>query len=121
MSPRELKGNEAWKECKILGGLFDTEKDINKRRKKLAIDAYKTPKKILNSEKNSIKIKIRTFNALVKSVFLYNSELWTLTKKLENIINTFQRRHERFLESNGKETSLTTNCTPEQNASPGPN
>ena len=29
--------------------------------------------------------------------------------------------YERFLESNGKETSLTTNCTPEQNASPGPN
>ena len=28
-------------------------------------------------------------------VFLYNSELWTLTKKLENTVNTFQRRHLR--------------------------
>ena len=35
------KGNEAWKECKILGSLLDTEKDIN-RGKMLAIDAYKT-------------------------------------------------------------------------------
>ena len=34
-------------------------------------------------------------NAYVASVFLYNSELWTLTKKLENAVNTFQRRHLR--------------------------
>ena len=29
----------------------------------------------------------------VASVFLYNCELWTLTKKLENTVNTFQRNH----------------------------
>ena len=86
------KGNETWRECKILGSLLDTEKDIN-RRKKLAIAAYKHLRKILNSKKNSIKIKLRTFNAYVKSVFLHNSELWTLTKKLENSIDTFQCRH----------------------------
>ena len=28
----EQKGNEAWKECKILGSLLDTEKDINRRK-----------------------------------------------------------------------------------------
>ena len=38
--------------------------------------------------------KIRTFNAYVASVFIYNSESWTLTKKkLENTVNTFRRRH----------------------------
>ena len=31
----------------------------------------------------------------MKSVFLYNSELWTLTKKLENSIDTFQCRNVR--------------------------
>ena len=83
-----------WKECKVLGSLLSTEKDIN-RRKILAIDAYKTFNSIFSSKKNSIKIKLRTFNAYVASVFLYNSELWTLTKKLENTIDTFQRRHLR--------------------------
>ena len=88
------QGNEKWKKCKLLGSLLDTEKDIN-RRKILAIDAFKTLHNIFDSRKISNAVKIRTFNAYVASVFLYNSELWTLTKKLENAVNTFQRRHLR--------------------------
>ena len=70
----------AWKKCKLLGSLLDTEKDIN-RRKILAIDAFKTLNTIFDSRKISNAVKIRTFNAYVASVFLYNSELWTLAKK----------------------------------------
>ena len=81
------QGNEKWKNCKLLGSLLDTEKDIN-RRKILAIDAFKTLNQIFDSRKISNTVKIRTFNAYVASVFLYNSELWTLTKKLENTVNT---------------------------------
>ena len=88
------QGNEKWKKCKLLGSLLDTEKDIN-RRKILAIDAFKTLNKIVYSRKISNSVKIRTFNAHVASVFLYNSELWTVTKKLEITVNTFQRRHLR--------------------------
>ena len=33
----------------------------------------------------------RIFSAYVKSIFLYNSEIWTLTKKLEEDIDVFQR------------------------------
>ena len=86
--------NEKWKKRKLLGSLLDTEKDIN-RRKILAIDAFKTLNTFFDSRKISNAVKIRTFNAYVASVFLYNSELWTLTKKLENTVNTFQRRHLR--------------------------
>ena len=32
------------------------------------------------------------FSALVESIFLYNSEIWTLTKKLELEIDVFQRK-----------------------------
>ena len=78
----------------VTGSLLDTEKDIN-RRKILAIDAFKTLNIIFDSRKISNTLKIRTFNAYVASAFLYNSELWTLTKKLENTVNTFQRRHLR--------------------------
>ncbi len=65
-------------------------------QKILAIDAFKTLNKIFDSRKisNTVKI-IRTFNTYVASVFLYNSELWILTKKLENTVNTFQRRYLR--------------------------
>ena len=36
----KAKGNTEWKSCKYLGSLFDTEKDI-KRRKMLALNAMK--------------------------------------------------------------------------------
>ena len=35
---------------------------------------------------------MRIFNVYVASIFFYNSELWTLTKKLENKVDVFQRR-----------------------------
>ena len=37
-------------------------------------------------------MELRIFSALLESIFLYNCELWTLTKKLEQKIDTFQRQ-----------------------------
>ena len=54
-----------------------------------------TEEHLLNNRYNSIRIKVRAFNAYIASVFLCNSEIWTLTKDLENTINTFQRRQLR--------------------------
>ena len=75
----------------------------------MAIDAYKTLNSIFSNKKNSIKIKLRTLNAYVASVFLYNSELWTLTKKLENNIDTFQRRHLRKILGINWQRNITNN------------
>ncbi len=82
--------DDQWKSCKILGSLLDTEKDIN-RRKILTIDAYKKLQNIFESRKVSIELKVRTFNAYLSSVFLYNSELWSLNKKLQQKVDAFQR------------------------------
>ena len=79
-----------WKKCKYLGSLLDTEEDIN-RRKGLTIGTYNQLKQFLQSRKATIITKMRIFNAYVCSVFLYNSELWTLTTKLEHKIDVFQR------------------------------
>ena len=45
----------------------------------------------MESKKVSTKTKIRFFQAFVNSIFLYSSELWTLTKALANKIDVFQR------------------------------
>ena len=82
-------GNDNWKKCKYLGTLLDTNSDIS-RRKCLAILAFNKLKIAFNS-KLTIKNKIRIFNAYIESIFLYNAELWTLTKKLAEDINIFQR------------------------------
>ena len=37
-------------------------------------------------------IKLRAFECYVSSIFLYNSELWTLTEKSKSSINAFHRK-----------------------------
>ena len=53
--------------------------------------SYNKYQDILQDKKLNLKTKIRIFESYVSSIFLYNSELWTLTKKLENEIDVFQR------------------------------
>jgi sorting nexin-29 len=84
------EGSDEWKKCKYLGTLLDTEKDIQ-RRKGLAIDTFNQNKHTLTSKCLSMNIKTRIFEAYVNSIFLYNSETWTLTKQLEKNIDVFQR------------------------------
>lgn len=87
----ERNGDESWRQCKFLGTKLDTNNEI-KRRKGLAIDAIRTLKSIFQSSKLSVKIKARTFEAYVTSIFLYNSEIWTLSQSDEKAIDSFQRR-----------------------------
>jgi hypothetical protein len=84
-------GPEKWKTSKYLGSLMDTEKDII-RRKHLAQNAYSKLEDIFNTSKVKIPTKIKIFSAYISSIFLYNSETWTLTKNQEKAIDSFHRR-----------------------------
>ena len=81
----------AWKTCKYLGSLLDTDEDIE-RRKRLALLAFTKLRPVLQDEKLQISLKIRIFDALVSSIFLYNAELWTLTSTHSKNIDSFQRK-----------------------------
>lgn len=83
--------DENWKKCKYLGSYLDTETDIS-RRKILAIQAYNKYKHILESNKIFLSTRKIILNTLVMSIFLYNSELWTLTKKIETSLDIFHRK-----------------------------
>ena len=48
-------------------------------------------KDIFNSKQISNETKLRIFNALIESIFLYNCEVWTVTKAIEKDIDIFQR------------------------------
>ena len=86
---RDLEDN--WKEdFKYLGSLVDTANDIQ-NRKTLANAAFSTNKNVFNNNRISKETKIRVFNAYVSSIFLYNSELWSLNKDLEHQVDVFQR------------------------------
>jgi hypothetical protein len=74
--------------CKYLGSFLDTTKDIA-RRQQLSMVSYTKYCKMLTSKRLPLYSRMRLFNAYVTSIFMYNSELWTLTKKLENEIAVF--------------------------------
>ena len=85
------ESDKKWETCKYLGSFLDTEKDIA-RRKILGLDAVKTLTPIFKCRSVSESTKVRIFEAYVTSIFLYNSELWTLTTTTERLIDSFQRR-----------------------------
>ena len=58
----------------------------------LANGAFNTVSTILKSKHISQNVKLRIFDAIIKSIFLYNCELWGTTKAMEQKIDSFQRR-----------------------------
>ena len=53
--------------------------------------AFRQYSNIILDRKLSLKIRMRVFNAYVRSIFLYNTEIWTTNKKINNTIDVFQR------------------------------
>ena len=84
-------GGKDWKEVKYLGSLLGTEEDF-KRRKQMATVSYNKLRHIIESRKTSTNLKMRLFETYIASIFLYNSEVWTLTKTMEAKIDAFQRK-----------------------------
>ena len=80
-----------WKKCKVLGSMLDTDTDI-KRRKALALDAMRSLDYYWKSKRRSAATKMRIFDALVSSIFLYNSYLWAMNQTRNGAIDSFQRR-----------------------------
>jgi len=80
-----------WKDCKLVGSKLETVNDME-NRKKLANFSMSTLKPILSAKESQTDVKLSIFNALIESIFLYNSEIWSLTQTLEKEIDVFQRR-----------------------------
>jgi hypothetical protein len=80
----------SWRKCKYLGSLLDTKCDIQ-RRKTLATDVVKSLDDIWRSSLR-ISTKMRIFDCLVRSIFMYNASLWTLTETMVKQIDSFQRK-----------------------------
>ena len=56
-----------WKQCKLLGKMLDTEKDIG-RRKILMIDLMEKNKDIYKSKHISNNVNIKTFNTYARLI-----------------------------------------------------
>ena len=86
------RNTELWRNVKKLGSLLGDKEDIC-RRKQLASIAMNKSKKIWK-RKNLVsqERRIKLYNSIVKSILLYNSGTWGLTKNDEKKLNTFHRK-----------------------------
>ena len=84
------QSQDDWKNCKLAGSLLGNAEDI-RRRKQLACAAFAKNKSSLCSKAINLNTRLRIFEALISSIFLYNSELWTLNYSDKRKIDTFQR------------------------------
>ena len=94
--------------CKVFGSFIDTETDF-KNRKSLLINAAKQLEDIFRNNKISIKVKSNAFETYLSSIFLYNSELWTINQKIITKIDSFQRRMLRSYVLNIKYPKIVRN------------
>ena len=78
-----------WEKCKYLGTLLDTETNIE-RCKNLTYIAFNKYRQTLTCRNSPLYLRIRLFDVYVTSIFMYNSELWTLTKSQQ--IDAFHRQ-----------------------------
>ena len=77
----------SYKNIKLLGTKLDTEKDIAARKCKVwQMRNFFCSKRLSNHH------KIKIFRTYVETTLLYNAETWTLTKALEDSLNSFHRR-----------------------------
>ena len=79
------------KSCKYVGLLIRAEEDID-RIKGLPHDNHHALESILKSNLASETVRIRIFRAYIQNIFLYNSDLWTLTSTFEKSIDSFHRK-----------------------------
>ena len=100
--------DHGWKKCKLLGSYLDTEIDI-KNRKILLYNAANQLTDIFKNNRLPISTKQKTFNAYLSTIFLYNSEIWTLTEGQKESIDAFHRRMLRTFVLNIRYPTTVTN------------
>ena len=76
--------NESWKKCKLVESLTNTIRDINRCRG-ILLHAYNKLKNMLESKR--VQLKMKVLNTYVKSIFLYNCDIWIITKELTRKIS----------------------------------
>ena len=89
--PKMPTPEPTYQNIKLLGTKLDSTKDIISRKTKVWAPIRKF-KKFFRSKRLSATHKIRIYRAYVEPVLLYNSETWTLTKKLRDQLDSFHRR-----------------------------
>ena len=84
-------GPDEWTKCKYLGSLLDTQKDIARRKLNASIQLAKLSN-IWTDSRMHDNTKMKIFNSLIAPIFLYNSEILSMTATTAEAIDSYHRR-----------------------------
>lgn len=85
---------EIWRKVKKLGSLLGDREDIA-RRKQLATSSVQKLKEIWKRKKVKLKKKVQLYNAIGRSILLYNCSTWGMSISDEDSMDSFHRQQLR--------------------------
>jgi hypothetical protein len=86
----EAKDEEAWKRVKKLGSLLGDDEDVQ-RRMELANIQFRKLAKVWEHENIRLNTRLRTYNAFVVPVLLYNAGTWGLCESSVRKLEVYHR------------------------------
>ncbi len=89
--------NEHWRKIKKVGSLLGDKEDISRRKQLASAALCKLSAIWKRSENIKQHIRLNIYRALVKSILLYNSGTWALTKDEERKLDSFHRKQLRIV------------------------
>ena len=94
---RSERNRELWRNVKKLGSLLGNDEDITNRKNLATSASVKVNKIWVRGIYISLEKRLKLYNSIVKSVLLYNSETWGLTKSAIKNLNSFHRKQLRIV------------------------
>ena len=85
----------SWKEAKKVGSLLGDKEDVERRKRLSIVALNKLTNVWIRKDKIKTTTKVRLYKTLVKSVLIYNSGTWALTKAEEEKVDAFHRKQLR--------------------------
>ena len=87
----------AWKTTKKVGSLIGNTEDVERRKKLSAVALHKLKSLWIRRDKIKVKVKVKLYRALVKSILTYNCGTWALTQTEMKKLDAFHRKQLRQL------------------------
>ena len=95
LNRKENKSEEVWRKTKKVGSLIGDSEDVNRRKDLSTVAMNKMFNIWIRKDRIKLKTRVKLYKALVKSVLLYNSSTWGITKAEEESLNAFHRKQLR--------------------------
>ena len=88
---QSTRDDESWRSIQNVGSLLGDDRDVERRKTLSTIALSKLNAAWLRQDKIKLKIRLKLYKNLIKSIILYNCGTWGLTKHQEEKLDTYHQ------------------------------